>query len=68
MNAQQMKPPYKRSPCPAQERVGRNGLPDEYGARIKSGREDVIEGEDGIVRQKCGGGVRILRKRIGGSS
>lgn len=66
MNAQQSKPPYKRCPCPAQERVGNVGTPDEYRARTKTSAEDIIEGPDGIIRQKCGGGVRILKKRIGG--
>jgi hypothetical protein len=64
-----MQKPFRLDPCPAEERVAEfYDVPAEYClATAQGGVEGYQFGEDGIVRQKCGGGRRIIRKRIGGS-
>ena len=58
---------YRRTdPCPAEERVC--GVVVVLVADVKSCSEGESTGDDGITRQKCGGGHRIVRKRIGGGS
>lgn len=60
--------PWKRSPCPAEERADALEVaPDQYAAQVGGGTEGYVVGEDGITRQKCGGGHRVIRKKIGGS-
>ena len=62
-----VKPAYKLSPCPAEERVCKwYDVPQEYAVGgVKGGSEGEQVGEDGIIYQKCGGGRRIVRKKIG---
>ena len=68
--------PYRLDPCPASERVGTTDLPHRrsrdqvepsYTGATGCGREDEEMGDDGVLYQKCGGGRRILRKKIGGN-
>lgn len=60
--------PNRLDPCPASERVCEwYDVPEMYAPGTKTGAEGESVGEDGIVRQKCGGGHRVVRKRIGGS-
>lgn len=57
----------RRDPCPAEERVESwYDVPDAYAPGTKRGREGEVVGEDGIHYQKCGGGRRIVKKKIGG--
>lgn len=58
---------YKLGPCPVDERVHEfDGEVDTYAASTKRGCEGESVGEDGVYYQKCGGGRRIVRKKIGG--
>lgn len=68
--------PYRLDPCPASERVGTTDLPHRrsrdqvepsYTGSAGYGCEDEEMGDDGITRQRCGGGYRIIKKKIGGS-
>lgn len=60
--------PNRLGPCPADERVGqRYDVPDAYAPGTKRGKEGESVGDDGIHRQKCGGGSRVIRKKIGNS-
>lgn len=59
----------KLGPCPADERVAEfYDVPAEYEPGVRGGKEGEIVGEDGITRQRCGGGHRVIKKRIGGGS
>ena len=61
-----VKPAWKMSPCPAEERVcAWYDVPQEYAPGVKTGSEGEKTGEDGVHYQKCGGGRRIVRKKIG---
>lgn len=65
--ATQKKPPFKMSPCPAEERVcAFYDIPQEYASDVKTGKEGEKTGDDGIHYQKCGGGRRVLKKKLGG--
>ena len=65
--ATQQKPPYRLDPCPADERVcDYYDVPQEYEPGTKTASEGEAVGEDGITRQRCGGGHRIIKKKIGG--
>lgn len=56
------------SPCPANERVCEvYDVPEAYAPGTKHGREGESISEDGIIYQRCGGGRRIIKKRIGGT-
>lgn len=60
--------PNRFGPCPAEERVAlMYDVPDQYGWSPNIGREGESVGDDGIHRQRCGGGRRIIRKKIGNS-
>lgn len=55
-------------PCPASERVSEydtDDCPEGYEASVQRATEGYNHGEDGIIRQKCGGGRRIIKKKIG---
>lgn len=57
--------PYRLDPCPASERVQSfTDVPDAYAPGVKCGKEGEVQGEDGIIRQKCGGGFRVIKKKI----
>ncbi len=59
---------WKLDPCPAQERVCEfYDIPHEYQPAVKTGAEGEVVGEDGVRYQKCGGGRRVLKKKIGGN-
>ena len=60
-----MERPYRLDPCPADERVGTTYLQEQSDAGAKGGKEGEVVGDDGIHYQKCGGGRRVLRKKIG---
>lgn len=54
--------PYRLDPCPTEERVGSSGPstePDLYR------RGETTVSSEGITYQPCGGGRRIIKKKIG---
>lgn len=58
---------YRLDPCPAEERVSEfYDVPDGYEVHERRATEGYQHGDDGIIRQKCGGGRRVIRKKIGG--
>lgn len=58
---------YKLSPCPASERVfALCDVPDLYAVGMKGGKEGEYTDDSGITFQRCGGGRRVVKKKIGG--
>lgn len=60
---------YRMDPCPAEERVCEYYEDTCEGYEPKQRRADdgYVPDGSGIVYQPCGGGRRILRKKISGS-
>lgn len=58
-------PPFRLDPCPAAERVCEwYDVPDAYAPGTKLGTEGEVVDDGGVTYQKCGGGRRVVRKKI----
>ena len=56
---------FRLDPCPAEERVcDFYDVPDAYHVGANRAIEGYDHGDDGIIRQKCGGGRRIIKKKL----
>ena len=60
--------PNRLDPCPAEERVCEwYDVPDLYAPTTHGAKEGESVDDGGVVYQRCGGGRRVLKKKIGGS-
>ena len=58
---------YRLDPCPAEERVCEyyEDTCEGYEPRPRNANEGFVPDGSGVVYQECGGGRRIIRKKIG---
>lgn len=62
------KKPYRLDPCPAAERVEDcYDVPDAYQVATRETTDRDVPDETGITYERCGGGRRVVKKRIGGN-
>ena len=68
MSVQATEKPLRLDPCPAEERVAEYyDTIDGYQPTTKQLTDRNIPDDTGITFERCGGGRRIIRKKIGGS-
>lgn len=59
--------PFRLDPCPAEERVCDfyDDLPAGYLPATRQADDGYVPDDSGVVFQQCGGGRRVIRKKIG---